>query len=75
VELRIKSTPPGATVVRLDTGNRLGKTPLKMAVPKKAATVWLELRLADHAPVKFQGDLREDVVANVALRRAKRGRR
>jgi hypothetical protein len=74
VELRIKSTPPGATVVRLDTGRRLGKTPLKLAVPKKATTVWLELRLEDHATVKFAGDLREDVVANVTLRRAKRAR-
>jgi hypothetical protein len=61
-------------VIRLDTGKRLGKTPLKVSVAKKPATVWLELRLADHATVKFEGDLREDVVANVTLRRAKHAR-
>jgi hypothetical protein len=61
-------------VVRLDTGKRLGKTPLKVAVPRKPATVWLELRLADHHPVKFEGDLREDVVASVTLRHAKRAK-
>ena len=70
VELRVRSTPPGATVVRLDTGRRLGKTPLDVAVPRKAATVWIELRLDGYTPVKFAVELLEDGVANVTLRRA-----
>jgi hypothetical protein len=61
-------------VVRLDTGKKLGKTPLHAAVPRKAATIWLEVRLDGHAPLKFAGDLREDVVANVTLRRTKRAK-
>jgi hypothetical protein len=59
-------------VVRLDTGKRLGKTPLRLDVPRKAATVWLQLRLEDHVTVKFSADLQKDVVANVNLERAKK---
>jgi hypothetical protein len=70
VELRLKSTPPGATVVRLDSGRALGKTPLHLDVPRKAATVWFQLRLDGHTPVKFSADLRKDVAANVTLERA-----
>jgi hypothetical protein len=70
----VKSTPPGATVVRLDTGKRLGKTPLRLEVPRRAATVWIQLRLEGYATVKFAADLREDVAANVTLRRAKRSK-
>ena len=55
VELRVRSTPPGATVVRLDTGRRLGKTPLDVAVPRKAATVWIELRLDGYTPGEVRG--------------------
>ena len=72
----MRSTPPGATVVRLDTGKRLGKTPLRARVPRKEATAWIELRLDGYAPVKFTVDLRRDSSANVTLkgatRRAKR---
>jgi hypothetical protein len=75
IELRIRSTPAGATVVRLDTGKRLGKTPLKLDLPRKAATVWVQLRLEDHVPVKFAADLEKDVVANVNLERAKKPKR
>ena len=56
-------------MIRLDTGHRLGKTPLRVDVARKAATVWLQLRLEGYAPVKFAVDLRKDGAANVALRR------
>jgi hypothetical protein len=64
-------------VVRLDTGQRLGKTPLRSDVARKAATVWLQLRLDGYVPVKFAVDLRKDNAATVTLRRAgkKSGRR
>jgi serine/threonine-protein kinase len=70
VELSLRSSPAGATVVRLDTGQRLGKTPLRADVPRKAAKVWVQLRLDGYAPVKFAVDLRKDASANVTLRRA-----
>ena len=76
VELVVRSTPAGASVVRLDTGQRLGKTPLRVNVPRRAANVWLKLTLDDHAPVSFVVDLRKDNTANVTLReRAKKAAR
>jgi serine/threonine-protein kinase len=72
VEVHVRSTPSGATVVRLDTGKRLGRTPLRIDVPRKPGTVWLQLRLDGYLTVKFAADLREDVAANLTLRRAKR---
>ncbi|HET7824962.1 MAG TPA: PEGA domain-containing protein, partial [Anaeromyxobacter sp.] len=62
----------GASIVRLDTGKRLGKTPLRVNVPRRAANVWLKLTLDGYAPVRFQVDLRRDNTANVALHGAKR---
>ncbi len=70
VELHLRSTPAGATVIRLDTGRRLGKTPLEVNVPRKAATVWIQLRLDGYLPVKFAVDLLKDGAANVTLQRA-----
>ncbi|WP_242338173.1 serine/threonine-protein kinase [Anaeromyxobacter sp. SG66] len=67
VELLIRSSPPGASVVRLDTGQRLGKTPLRVNVARKAAEVWLRLTLDGYKQVKFAVDLRRDNTANVAL--------
>jgi hypothetical protein len=68
VELVLRSSPPGAAVVRLDTGQRLGKTPLKLNVARKEATIWIQMRLDGHAPVKFAVDLRKDNTANVTFR-------
>jgi len=69
VELDLRSTPAGATVLRLDTGERLGKTPLKVNVAQKPAKVWLQMRLDGYTTVKFAVDLRSDASANVALKR------
>jgi serine/threonine-protein kinase len=68
VELILRSSPPGAAVVRLDTGQRLGKTPLKLNVARKEAVIWIQMRLEGHAPVKFAVDLRKDNTANVTFR-------
>ena len=67
VELLLHSTPAGASVVRLDTGQRLGKTPLKVNVARKAATVWIQMAIEGYAPVRFTVDLRKDNKANVTL--------
>jgi serine/threonine-protein kinase len=72
VELLLRSTPPGAKVVRLDTGERLGTTPLRVDVPRKAASLWIEMTLAGFQRVKFEVDLRRDTTANVAFERAPR---
>jgi serine/threonine-protein kinase len=70
VELDLRSTPAGASVVRLDTGKRLGKTPLRAKVARKEATAWIQLTLDGYAPVKFTVDLRRDSTANVTLKGA-----
>ncbi|HEX9049013.1 MAG TPA: serine/threonine-protein kinase [Anaeromyxobacter sp.] len=70
VELVLKSSPPGARVVRLDTNERLGRTPLKLDVRRKEATVWLEMTLDGWHPIRFAVDLRKDNAANVEFRKA-----
>ncbi len=72
VELRLRSTPPGATVVRLDTGERLGRTPLSVKVARKAAVVWLRMSLEGRGQVKFAVDLRKDNVADIEFKRVKK---
>ncbi len=70
VELLLKSSPPGARVVRLDTNERLGRTPLRVDVRRKESTVWLEMTLDGWRPVRFAVDLRKDNTANVEFLRA-----
>jgi hypothetical protein len=72
VELTLRSTPAGAAVVRQDTGERLGRTPLEVKVPRKAATVWLRMTLDGYEPVRFTVDLRRDNAASVTFRGAKK---
>jgi len=75
VELSVRTSPSGARVTRLDTGERLGRTPLRVNVPRKAATVWIQVALDGWAPIKFAVDLRKDNAANVTFQPAKRTRR
>lgn len=75
VELSLRSSPSGARVVRLDTGARLGRTPLSLRVPRKAATVWIQMTLDGYKPIKFTVDLRKDNSANVTFQGVKRTRR
>jgi serine/threonine-protein kinase len=72
VELSLRSSPSGAKVVRLDTGERLGKTPLRVDVPKKGATVWIQMTLDGYQPIKFTVDLRRDNSANVTFQGVKK---
>jgi hypothetical protein len=70
VELLLKSSPAGARVVRLDTKERLGRTPLRLDVPRKSATIWIEMTLDGWRPVRFAVDLRKDNTATVEFLRA-----
>jgi serine/threonine-protein kinase len=72
VELLLRSSPAGARVVRLDTNERLGKTPLRIDVRRKASTVWLEMTLDGWQPVRFAVDLSKDNTANVEFRNPSR---
>jgi len=67
VELAIRSTPAGASVVRADTGERLGRTPLRVNVARKQANVWIEMKLDGYRPVRFTVDLRRDNKANITF--------
>ncbi len=77
IALTIRSNPPGATVVRLDTGNRIGTTPLHVKVPRKAAHIWLRVSLEGHGQVKFAVDLNKDNTADIEFKHARKtaGRR
>jgi hypothetical protein len=59
-------------VTRLDTNERLGRTPLRLDVRRKEATVWLEMKLDGWHPVRFAVDLRKDNTANVEFKKASR---
>ena len=72
VELSLRSTPAGALIERLDTGQRLGKTPSRVKVARKASVVWIRLSLDGYEPVKFAVSLKKDGAANVTLHRAAR---
>ncbi len=50
VTLQVRSTPPGARVVRLDSGEVLGVTPLSATVPRLEQDVALRLELGGYAP-------------------------
>jgi hypothetical protein len=72
VELAVRTSPTGARVTRLDTGERLGRTPVRLNVPRKAATVWIQVALDGYQPIKFAVDLRKDNSANITFQGAKR---
>jgi serine/threonine-protein kinase len=72
VELAVRTSPSGARVTRLDTGERLGRTPIRVDVPRKAATAWIQVTLDGYAPIKFAVDLRKDNAANITFQPARR---
>lgn len=67
VTLQISSLPPGATVLRLDTGQRLGTTPLSASMRKERREVTVRLELDGHRPIERTVRLDEDVGLEVAL--------
>jgi hypothetical protein len=62
VTLKVSSTPPGATVIRLDSGRRLGVTPLAATFARNDSEVVLRLELPGYVPVERSMRLQEDVL-------------
>jgi serine/threonine protein kinase len=50
VQMEVVSSPPGASVIRLDTGEVLGLTPLVKELPREDGTVMLRIELAGYKP-------------------------
>jgi serine/threonine-protein kinase len=66
VTLRVDSRPPGARVTRLDTGERLGVTPLAARVPRAGLT-GLSLALEGFMDARREASLLADVAVSVDL--------
>ncbi len=75
VELELRSTPPGAKVVRLDTGELLGRTPLRVKVPQKPREVRLRFTLDGYDPGSASANLRSGGKVSVTLKKPVRRRR
>jgi Protein kinase domain/PEGA domain len=70
VELELRSKPKGATVVRLDTGELLGKTPLRVKVHRRAGDVAVRFTLDGYEPATASVDLQGGGRASVSLKKA-----
>ncbi len=69
VEIELYSIPPGAKVVRLDTGESLGRTPARVRVLKKSGDISLRFTLEGYAPIQASVDLATGGSASVAMRK------
>ncbi|MBX5483969.1 MAG: serine/threonine protein kinase, partial [Myxococcaceae bacterium] len=74
VTLTIESDPPGAEVTRADTAERLGKTPLRVKVPRSHQRVPLVFRRPGYEPVRTELTRATDATARVVLRPKSRRR-
>jgi len=68
VLLEVNSVPPGAWVVRTDSGEMLGRTPLATRLPRHRGELTLRLELLGHVPAFQRIALDADARANVRLR-------
>ena len=68
VLLEVNSVPPGAWVVRTDSGEMLGRTPLATRLPRHPGELTLRLELLGHVPAFQRIALDADARANVRLR-------
>ncbi|HET6923254.1 MAG TPA: serine/threonine-protein kinase [Anaeromyxobacteraceae bacterium] len=75
VDLDVRSSPMGAKVVRLDTGELLGRTPLRLKFYQKQRAVALRFTLDGYEPAKASASLKSDGRVSVALRKSPRRRR
>jgi serine/threonine-protein kinase len=75
VELDVRSSPAGAKVVRLDTGELLGKTPVKLKFYQKAREVPLRFTLDGYEPARVSATLKKSGKVSVTLRKSPRKRR
>ncbi|MBZ4375796.1 serine/threonine-protein kinase [Corallococcus sp. AS-1-6] len=63
VTLTVHSSPPGAKVVRVDTGEELGVTPLTKALSRQAVPPQLRVELAGYVPLERAVELKQDAAA------------
>ncbi|MCY1036551.1 serine/threonine protein kinase [Corallococcus sp. BB11-1] len=63
VTLTVQSSPPGAKVVRVDTGEELGLTPLTKALERRAVPAQLRVELAGYVPLERAVELKQDAAA------------
>ncbi|RKH21085.1 PEGA domain-containing protein [Corallococcus praedator] len=63
VTLTVHSSPPGAKVVRVDTGEELGVTPLTKALARRAVPSQLRVELAGYVPLERAVELKQDAAA------------
>jgi hypothetical protein len=75
VDLEVRSSPPGAKVVRLETGELLGRTPLRLKFYQKQRAVALRFTLDGYEPAKASASLKSDGRVSVALKKSPRRRR
>jgi len=68
VELDLHSKPSGAWVIRLDTGEKLGTTPLHVKVRRGLGELALRFTLDGYQPATASVDLKSGGSANVTLR-------
>ncbi len=70
VEVELYSKPPGARVVRLDTGELLGRTPARVRVPKRSGEIAVRFTLPGYEPITASVDLATGGSATVAMRKS-----
>jgi serine/threonine-protein kinase len=75
VDLELRSSPPGAKVVRLDTGELLGRTPLKLKFYQKQREVALRFTLDGYEPAKASASLKSGGKVSVTLKKSAHRRR
>jgi len=71
VKLAVTSTPAGARVVRVDSGELLGTTPLEKTVAASVDEVQLRLELSGYQPAVRKVTLVVDTTLEIALARQK----
>ncbi|MGQ0508605.1 MAG: hypothetical protein ACT4TC_25175 [Myxococcaceae bacterium] len=67
VRWTLTSTPPGAEVVRVDTGEKLGRTPLELDVDQAAEAAGLRFLLPTHRPIEVKASREADAAVSVSF--------
>ncbi len=68
VTLSVTSTPPGAHVVRLDSGEEVGRTPFSLSVPRSDRDVSFRLNLEGFEPTERTVTLNANATLQVDLK-------
>lgn len=71
VTLMVRTVPEGAQVIRADTGEALGLTPLVKELPRSGAALGLRVELAGYVPLEREVRLDSPAVIEVPLAKAK----